>query len=278
MNYDFNDLSFNYLNNQIVAKENGYAENINENYIYSVIDKLSENEYDTKAYVRPADNVQNLPDYCFIGNSQLTTVDINKVSHIGIGTFELCQNLVSVTKSGVAPIQLSYSSFAHCTQLQQLPMCNNAPDRCFYNCSSLSTVDFTNNVKYIGNYAFQNCTSLKYILLNNNITSIGVSAFENTFNLHTIQLPEGLIYIEAMAFKNSGLENIRIPANVKFIEIDAFVGNINLKRVTFECSETQEIMFNDNVFRGCPNMQIINKNNNIYVESFAKNCGLTILS
>ena len=61
------------------------------------------------------------------------------------------------------------------------------------------------------------------------VTGIAAGAFEDS-NIVTAELPEGLLVIEEGAFRNCRLlTSINIPSTVKFINAQAFYGDVNLK-------------------------------------------------
>jgi uncharacterized repeat protein (TIGR02543 family) len=65
---------------------------------------------------------------------------------------------------------------------------SNLPSYAFYNCSSLISITFPNDLTEIPDYAFYGCTGITEITLSNNIGSIGNSAFENCTSLITLRI------------------------------------------------------------------------------------------
>ncbi len=81
------------------------------------------------------------------------------------------------------------------------------------------------------------------ILLPEGITSIGQGAFKYQKKLTSITFPDSLEYIEGEAFKyGKGFTEIVIPAGVKSMDLSAFYGCSNLKRVIFEETEGWSIV------------------------------------
>ena len=136
-------------------------------------------------------------------------------------------------------------------------------DMTFYGCTSLVSVDFGNGVREIGDEAFHRCEALERIILPPKLETIGASAFYGctsaeelfipktvttwgkSFNrgafgectsLKKITIEEGL---ETLGFwcefaLSSSLEEIEIPASVKKIGSQLFVGCTSLTKVVFK--------------------------------------------
>jgi hypothetical protein len=70
----------------------------------------------------------------------------------------------------------------------------------FHNCSSLTSVELSKKLRYIGELAFENCQSLKEIYIPETVKTIRGNAFEGCSSL-TI-LSNGGDYAERFAKKN----------------------------------------------------------------------------
>ena len=98
-------------------------------------------------------------------------------------------------------------------------------ERAFYNCRSLTAIDFPDSLISIGEYAFYQCYGLTVIDLPDSITSIAKGAFSSCNNLTGIDLPDSLTFIGEDAFRGCvKLQNFRIPAGMKTIDYSAFSG------------------------------------------------------
>lgn len=128
-------------------------------------------------------------------------------------------------------------------------------DYLFYNCSSISAVEFPNSLATIGRGLFSCCSSLKSISLPNNLSKLGSGVFYRT-GLEELVIPEGIPYVPSALCQSCGslkkvtipqsctaiydyafykcekLESIEIPANVELISYDAFQYCTSLTSVT----------------------------------------------
>lgn len=127
-------------------------------------------------------NVENLPDYLFLGCTNLNIINIPKsIKTIGNNTFTGCNNLTTI---------------------------NYDAERCeetlaFNNCAVVN-LTIGNNVKSIPNFAFSDCARLNDFILPSTIENIGKYAFKSCANLKKITLPEQLKTIEGGAFEDCG--------------------------------------------------------------------------
>lgn len=83
----------------------------------------------------------------------------------------------------------------------------------FYNCTSLKRVELPETVETIGSYAFANCMNLEEVITTNNLKTVKEHAFYNCPNLKTMDFLS-IETVGTFAFSNTGLEEIRLPANV----------------------------------------------------------------
>ena len=135
----------------------------------------------------------------------------DSVTNIGIGTFENCLNLASITipnsvisigvyafaySPNLTSVEIPNSvtsigdgAFYWCTSLTSLTIPDGVTDiseRAFSNCTSLTSITIPNSVKIIDDYAFYYCTSLTSIIIPNSVTSIGSYAFYKCTSLKDV--------------------------------------------------------------------------------------------
>ena len=72
----------------------------------------------------------------------------------------------------------------------------------FYNCTSLSSIEFPGSLNEIGLSAFRGCTSLSSIEFSAGVSNIGQEAFSRCTSLTHIEFSESLSEIELHAFKD----------------------------------------------------------------------------
>lgn len=89
----------------------------------------------------------------------------------------------------------------------------------------LETVNLSNTLNVIGNYAFKGCTKLKNINIPSSLTVIGDYAFSNSFNVADnveLTLPETLKTIGRFVFADAKLKKITILGNITVVPSNAF--------------------------------------------------------
>ncbi len=96
--------------------------------------------------------------------------------------------------------------------------------------AGLSEYTIPEAVKIIAAGVFYNNTDIKSITLNNNIEKIGDYAFSGCTQLTKLDLPDSVKNIGYCSFSNSTELDISVPANVKEVGTDAFLG---VKHLTY---------------------------------------------
>lgn len=135
-----------------------------------------------------------LGKYAFAGNTNLTTVVLERGNTVSDYCFLDCINLSSVSfknnyGSSTAFVPRATACFKGCTSLQNITIAGDpigggeVGDEAFSGCSSLRQVKYFNYpVEYysIGRESFLNCSSLTSYYLGSYIRSVGNSAFMNS--------------------------------------------------------------------------------------------------
>ena len=166
-----------------------------------------------------------IPDFCFLGCSNLTQFDFSDIKKIGQYAFE---------KSGLQKVFLpenievvSEWAFFECKKLSSVIWnckCDVIPAYCFVRCSNLTQFDFS-NIKKIEARAFRG-SGLTSVTLNKG-TAVDQNCFAQCNDLKKIEWLsdrsiEGDIF---MGCKN--IKEIFISDNVKNIEVSAFASSPN---------------------------------------------------
>ena len=185
------------------------------------------------------DNVTQLSNHLFIGNSNVLTISLPE------------------SLSG-----LDSSCFQNCTGLQNIIIPDKIPEisqRCFDGCSSLSKVILPKNLTTINDYAFQNCRGLYDLIIPDNITALcvkpyafsGCSGLDNNTITKLATLASGIIY--ANAFANlTGITEITTSKTSD----SYFSGCTNLEKVTI-LKPLSDGSFGSHVFYNCPNLTTV---------------------
>ena len=97
------------------------------------------------------------------------------------------------------------------------------------------SIEISESVTLIGNYAFFGCTSLTSIEIPDNVTKIWDFAFYGCTSLTSIEIPKSVTQIGANAFSGcTSLTSIKIPESLTEIGNCAFARCNNLKEIHFK--------------------------------------------
>ncbi len=138
--------------------------------------------------------------------------------------------------------------------------CEDVPDFAFYNCFYITSINFADGIKTVGESSFEGCYSMTLSGLRSverigaraflgsafagehmqNLTYIGDMAFASTY-IQSIKLYPELKYIGDSAFAYTAISEITIPESVEEIGSTAFFGCPYLESVTFEAQTPCEI-------------------------------------
>ena len=92
-------------------------------------------------------------------------------------------------------------------------------EQCFYECSSLTSVELPSSLINIGESAFY-YTNISTITIPEGVTSIGEDCFNGCRSLTSVQLPSSLMSIDEYAFRTQygdkvPIEQVEVPKNCK---------------------------------------------------------------
>ena len=153
-----------------------------------------------------------------------------KISSFTDGCFDDCTRVTIDMDHG----KIGRNSFGYGNQIELLYITglDSLADHALNNCQNLQTLQFFEDVKYIGEYTICNCPNLASVGVNGNVHKIGSYAFCNNPKLGAVGFND-VDSIEANTFeRNDALEDIEFK-NVNYIGFDAFSDNPKLWRVKF---------------------------------------------
>ena len=212
-------------------------------------------------------------------------------SNVSSFTFKNCTNLTTINWNGFNPKRLNNSAFYGCSKItwSQIPQSvEELGATCFYECSSLTSVDLSRIKKMdtgvfwhtpltsvewpaavteIPANTFWGChqlTTIKGIPSQpgawDNITKIGANAFNECTALTTIKLPAELKTIDAQAFRTcTSLATVDYGTKLETIGDGAFMsmfaGCTSLPFITLPASITT---IKANAFNGCAALKYVN--------------------
>lgn len=217
----------------------------------------SEFTYDGLEYA-----VNLVGDNAFAGSELMTTLQLPaSVVSFGSSCFSLCKALYSVSVDAENPKFQSYrgivyekgnlslffapralsgtvellegikeipsSAFQYCT-LAAIAIPNSVEvigDGAFNSCSELVDVQFGTGLREIARDAFSQCRYLQILdFSETQLESIGLAAFMDCVDLNIVYLSDCLVTIGRNAFRDCDLIGISLPATLKTIDENAFLG------------------------------------------------------
>lgn len=135
-------------------------------------------------------------------------------------TIEYAGETYTVTKIGG-------NAFYDCQSLTAVNFPNTLTeihDWAFYNCLSLSSITIPDGLTYIGDFAFHDCKALTSATLPNSITEMRQGIFCRTA-LTSITLPNNLTKLESRMFEDcKSLTSVTLPNTITRIDYQAFYG------------------------------------------------------
>lgn len=166
--------------------------------------------------------------------SSVVFANDGSVSTFGLGAFENCINLASITLPESLQIMLN-KTFKGCTSLASIVIPDSVlsvGDESFRNCTSLQSVTIGSGLGALATQLFFGCSSLASITIPNTVTSIGVSTFQTCTSLANVTIGANVAAIGSGAFIScTSLTSITIPASVTAIGDPAFFLCTNLATV-----------------------------------------------
>lgn len=211
----------------------------------------------------------------FSSCNSLVHADLNGATELTAETFELCENLQSIT--GFENLKtIGRSCFDKCFSLKDGDFIENVEsigpsafthaglnslklnkakelgEDAFLLCEQLKSVDLSQSeLKNISKDAFQYCNHLQNVKLPQNCEILEESCFDWCERLKNIELPESLRSIGPYAFRFSGLKSASIPKNAK-CEIKTFNNCSSLQEVEVHAKE-----FNVNNLSECRKLKTV---------------------
>ena len=162
------------------------------------------------------------------------------VTSIGWDAFRECDRLTSITiPDSVTDIYMG--AFYYCTNLENMMFGTNSELKlidivAFAGCTSLTNIEFPNNLTTIEESAFSDCTNLTSIYIPDSVTNLVQHAFDGCRSLTSVTFGENsqLIHIQNHVFYGCrNITSITIPRSLKTIGEVAFSDCINLRNISF---------------------------------------------
>lgn len=215
-------------------------------YLFAACDWVSE--------VNLPDSVTSIGREAFGGCSNLTSINLDNVTHFDYEAFNECNNLV-IDRLEIGGKTFSNQVFAGATINT---MVLSSSDGTYsdttgsFKSAKVGKVEFGPELDAIPNHVFKGCEWLTEAELPDNVQFIGEHAFHDCSNLTGIVLPEGLNEIREYAFCKSGITEILLPESLTTLEDGAFSACLNLKEISIPSGVTE---LQTSLFSGSKNLQ-----------------------
>lgn len=135
--------------------------------------------------------------------------------------------------------------------------------------SDITSVEITDNVTELQDYAFYGCKSLSKVKLPSKLKTFGTNVFNLCTALTSIDLPASIKDLGIYTFTASGLKTIKIPESKTLTKIDHYVFYQcqSLTDATIPATVTN---IEADAFRDCPNKIVMHGAKGTYVQNYAK--------
>ena len=143
----------------------------------------------------------------------------------------------------------------------------------FYNCSTLTSIIFSNTVTSVGNNAFYNCVSLTDVEMTESVATVDANVFAQCASLKNVTIPTDSFTQFVRLFGTTGFtgaQEVKDPSNTKFYvpktlkSIKLIGGNVISVNKFYKFSMLEEITIpagitaiEDNAFVGCENISVV---------------------
>lgn len=197
--------------------------------------------------------ITSLRDGCYSCNNIIENIKLtNNISYIGKDIFKNSVNLKNIDMQQLdyydaikesqfsncislscvnLPIntkRIGYEAFLNCYSLSSIVLPNkqltHLNGSCFFNCSSLISIDIPDTVTYIGDNAFGQCTSLHTIVLSKKINHINDSVFSKCDSLSILVIKN---INEIVKFYPFIFQKIFVPSNLYDEYMNYYSSNYN---------------------------------------------------
>ncbi|KAI5548472.1 regulation of response to stimulus [Trichomonas vaginalis G3] len=225
--------------------------------------------------------IDTFGDYCFAHTNIILFNGNIRFKSVGKYTFSYMKQLKSIDFSQSAIDSLPEGIFKHTDQLKFvfLPKTITRIENFAFSHSGILSIEFPENISYIGELAFYSASNINNINLSNlTIKEIYKQTFSKCTELRQLSLPSTLVSIHEEAFSETSIVNLILPESVSTIGIRSFYSCPNLLTVDLSHSKIESI--HDETFKSCEKLTNVSFTENlkeINNSAFAKTSVISIV-
>lgn len=195
------------------------------------------------------DNASAIGEGAFLGCERIKSVKLTNLRRSGMGAFMACTGLTTVELGQYA--RIAELMFYGCKSISNKLVIYSdvVPDGAFAGCSALTSVEFVNDLTYLGADAFTACTKLSEVKFDGGCEEFGDYAFSDCSALRKLTLPDCKMVWGSAVFQNTGLNTLVFQKNSKIVSSGAGVF-YNVSNLQIDVDSTEFVYKNGVVFDG----------------------------
>lgn len=187
-------------------------------------------------------HVSSIGDYAFAG-SRLQEINLSNLRRTGIGAFSDCNHLTDVVLG--ERTRISNSMFENSAVKSLVVYSDIVGDKAFMNCADLTSIQFRNDLTYLGIEAFHGCKKLATVTFDGACEEIATLAFYQCESLKMLKLPNGSVSLGDSSLAASGLEKLIFDKETKLVSLGLGAFE-SVKKVEIVATDSQYYTFKTN--------------------------------
>ncbi|EDR26179.1 hypothetical protein, conserved [Entamoeba dispar SAW760] len=225
-------------------------------------------------------SVISIGDDCFNGCSSLTSMNIDNLQFVSkerifmnepvLVSISIPDNLQIINGKNIfkkdinefiipsSISELGYECFYECSSLTSINIPSSISkfgDACFYQCTSLTSINIPSSVSKLGNWCFCECSSITSVSVDNLQFVSKERIFMNEPVLISIKIPENLQIINGKNIFKKDINEFIIPSSITKLGEYCFSGCSTLTSITIPSSISE---IGDSCFDECISLKSIN--------------------
>ena len=155
-------------------------------------------------------SIYALGDKAF-AETRISEAILTNLSRSGVAAFANCSKLETVVLG--EKTRIAEQMFENTPIKSIVLYCDTVPDSAFKGCTKLTSVEFKNDLTYLGQEAFNGCKNLETVIFGGACEEIAYGAFYKCTDLESLTLPNSAFVLGDLAFASSGLTELIFAEN-----------------------------------------------------------------